>query len=165
MKRAWRDDGQQIPEPGETQEAKASEQRHEPPEQPGVPLADLEAGQPTEESKNGDLPGDAPELPAKAYFIAAELYYELRGQQAEYQVLCRQLPGLTAFVQEKFGVARLPGRFKEFKGYSYKTALTGHNAPKKGQLKPCFRQIANNPQVFGEAIAGRAREILAEHFN
>jgi hypothetical protein len=162
MKRAWRDDGQQIPSPGETQEMKE-------PEQPDVPLAGLEAGQASEESKEDDPPGDppddAPGLHAKAYYIAAELHFELAGQQAEYQVLCRQLPELAAFVQEKFAVARLPGRFKKFKGYSYKAALKDRNAAKKGQLKPLFRQIAGNPRVFGEAIAARAREILAEHFN
>jgi hypothetical protein len=148
MKRAWRDGG-------------------EPLNQPVVPSAGPEAGQPSEpseESKDGDPPGDAPEFNAKTYCIAAELYFELAGRQDEFQVLCRQLPDLVAFVKEKFKVARLPGRFKEFKGYSYKTVLTGHNTPKKGQLKPPFQQIADNPQVFGEDITGRAREILAEHF-
>jgi hypothetical protein len=135
MKRAWRDNGEEMTAPGETPEAKESEQP------------------------------DAPGLHAKTYFIAAELHFELAGQQAEYQVLCRQLPELAAFVREKFGVARLPGTFKKFKGYSYKAALKDRNSPKKGQLKPRFQQIIDNPQVFGEAIVGRAREILAEHFN
>jgi hypothetical protein len=157
MKRAWREDGQQVKAPGETQEVKKSEQ-------PDVPSTDPEDGQPTGDGKDADPPRDTPGLHAKTYFIAAELHFELAGQQAEYQVLCRQLPELAAFVQEKFRVTRLPGRFKEFKGYSYKAVLKDHNAQKKGQLKPLFRQIADNPQVFGEAIAGRAREILTEHF-
>jgi len=166
MKRAWRDNGEEVTVPGETQKVKE-------PEQPDVPSAGLETGQPTGDGKDAAPPGAAPAAPsgdtpalhAKTYYIAAELHFELAGQQAEYQVLCRQLPELAAFVQEKFGVTRLPGRFKEFKGYSYKAALKDHNTQKKGQLKPLFRQIAGNPRVFGEAIAGQAREILAEHFN
>jgi hypothetical protein len=149
MKRAWRDNG-------------------EPSEQPDAPLADLETAQPSEpseESKDGDPPGEAPRFNAKTYFIAAELHYELAGRQDEFQVLCRQLPELAAFVQREFGAVRLPGRFKEFKGYTYKKALKDHNASIKGQLKTPFQQIIDNPQVFGEAIAGRAREILTEHFN
>jgi hypothetical protein len=43
--------------------------------------------------------------------------------------------------------------------------LKDHNESVKGQLKPRFQQIIDNPQVFGEAIVGRAREIVAEHFN
>jgi hypothetical protein len=158
MKRAWRDDEEPLTAPAETQEPKESNL-------PDAPLAGLETGQPSEESKDDDPPGDEPGLVARTYVIAAELYYELAGQQAEYQVLCRQLPELAAFVREKFGVARLPGTFKKFKGYSYKAALKDRNSPKKGQLKPRFQQIIDNPQVFGEAIVGRAREILAEHFN
>jgi hypothetical protein len=158
MKRAWREDGGQVTASAETQEAKE-------PEQPDVPLAVAEARQPSEESKDGDPPGDEPGLHAKTYYIATELYYELAGRQDEYQALCRQLPELAAFVREKFGVARLPGRFKKFKGYTYKAALKERNVAKKGQLKPLFRQIADKSQMFGDAIAGRAREILAEHFH
>lgn len=143
MKRAWRDDGQQIS------------------------LAGVEAGYSSGESKEGDPPpGKPPELMAKTYFIAAELYYELAGQQDEFQALCRQMDELTAFVQKQFRVVRLPGTFNKLKGYSYKKVLTGRNtAQKKGQLKPHFRQIADNPPIFGEALVGRAREILAEHFH
>lgn len=146
MKRAWRDDG-------------------ELPEQPGVPSAGVETEQPPGESKEGGPPGNPPELMAKTYYIAAELYYELSGRQDEFQVLCRQMDELTAFVKRQFKVARLAGTFDKLKGYTYKAVLTGRDAAKKGQLRPHFRQIADNPQVFGEAITGRAREILAEHFN
>jgi hypothetical protein len=150
MKRAWRDNGEEVTALKETQEEKEQDQ-------PVVPSAGAEDGQPP--------PANTPALPAKTYFIAAELHFELAGQQAEYQVLCRHLPKLAAFVQEKFGAARLPGTFKKFKGYSYKAALKSSSTHKKGQLKPRFQQIADNPQIFGEAIAGQAREILAEHFN
>lgn len=138
MKRAWRDDGEQVTVPAETQEAK--------------------------EPKEDDPPGDTPGLHAKTYYIAAELYYDLAGRQDEFQALCRQMVELKAFVQRQFKVARLRGTFDKLKGYTYKTVLTGRNVAKKGQLKPLFRQIADNPEVFGEAIARRAREILAEHF-
>ena len=145
MRRAWRDEGAPV-------------------EQPDVPSAGPEVERSPEESKEGAPPGDTPRINAKTYFIATELYYDLAARQDEFQVLCRQLPELAAFVQEKFGVTRLPGRFKEFKGYSYKTALKDHDTSIKGQLKPHFRQIVNNQKVFGEAIVSRAREILAEHF-
>jgi hypothetical protein len=139
MKRAWRDDGMQMIASKETENAKKPEK--------------------------GDLPGDVPELNAKAYYIAAELYYDLEGQQDEFSVICRQMAELKAFVQKQFKVGQLPGTFDKLKGYTYKGILTGRHTAKKGQLKPHFRQIADNPQVFGEAISGRAREILATHFN
>jgi hypothetical protein len=157
IKRAWRD-GEPSEQPDVLLAGPESAQPYQPSEF-------SEPSQPSEASKEGDPAGDAPRFNAKTYFIAAELHYGLAGRQDEFQVLCRQLPELAAFVQSEFGAARLPGRFKEFKGYTYKKALKDHNAQKKGQLKPCFRQIVNNPQVFGEAIADRAREILAEHFN
>jgi hypothetical protein len=138
MKRAWRDDGG---------------------------AAGLEVAPLSEESEDDDPAGDESGLHAKTYFIAAQLHYELSGRQDEFQVISRGMAELTAFVQKQFGVKQLPGTFRKLKGYSYKKALTGRNVAKKGQLRPFFRQIAGHSEVFGEVIAGRAREILAEHFN
>jgi hypothetical protein len=101
-------------------------------------------------------------LKAKTYFIAAELHFELAGREEEFQVKSRQMSELMAFVKEQFCVERLPGTFDKLKGYTYKSVLTGRNDAKKGQLKPHFRQIIENPQVFGEAIAARARLILTK---
>jgi hypothetical protein len=141
MNRVWRDNGEQMNASGETDNTKLPEE--------------------------GDATGDVPEFNAKAYYIAAELYYEQAGRSGDFQAVCRQMSELKAFVQEQFKVAQLPGTFKKLKGYSYKTNLTDDekNKGKKGQLRPHFRQIADHPEVFGEAIAGRARDILAEHFD
>jgi hypothetical protein len=139
LKRAWRDDGQLMTAPEETENAKA----------PG----------------KGGLSSNVPELNAKAYYIAAELYYELAGRSGDFQVFYTNMAELKAFVQKQFSVAQLPGTFDKLKAYTYKKILTSGKKGPIGQLKPHFRQIADNPQVFGEAIAGRAREILAEHFN
>jgi hypothetical protein len=141
MKRAWRDNGEQITAPEKTESAKLPEE--------------------------GDATGDVPEFNAKAYYIAAELYYEQAGRSGDFEAVCQQMSELKAFVQKQFKVAQLPGTFDKLKGYTYKNILTwdNKNKGKKGQLRPHFRQIADHPEVFSEAIAGRARDILAEHFN
>jgi hypothetical protein len=108
---------------------------------------------------------EEPALNAKAYYIAAQLYHELRGNGSEYDSLSRNLPKLIQFVRQHFGVGKLPGRFEKFKGYSYKLVLKDRNAGKKGQLKTPFRQIGDHPEIFGEKVAGLAREILAKQFN
>jgi hypothetical protein len=103
-------------------------------------------------------------LHTKAYIIAVQLYFETEGEEEEFESLCRRLPDLKRFIREKFGVERMPGRLEDFKGYSYKPILKGKNSAKKGQLRMPFRQIAEHPEIFGEVVAGRAREIIEEHF-
>jgi hypothetical protein len=117
---------------------------------------------------SGELVGELREarpLHAKTYFIAAELYYELAGRGEEFPALSRRMAELMTFVKEQFGVEKLPGTFDKLKGYTYKSILTGRNDAKKGQLKPHFRQIVKNPEVFGEGIAAQAGKILAKHFD
>ncbi|GGA89180.1 hypothetical protein GCM10011511_10510 [Puia dinghuensis] len=101
---------------------------------------------------------------AKTYFIAAELYYELKGQQAEFESLSRRTNKLAEFVKKQFHTVRLPGTFSDLRGYSYKPVLNGDNESRKGQLKPFFRQLSENPDVFGKPIAQRAQRILVEYF-
>jgi hypothetical protein len=99
---------------------------------------------------------------AKAYVIAAQLYYELEGKGLEFDSVSRNMTELTQFVREQFGVEKLPGTFEKFKGYSYEPILKAkkdRSDPKKGQLKVPFRQIRDHPEVFGEAVAKRAGEI------
>ena len=101
---------------------------------------------------------------AKAYAIAAHLDHELKGKELDFDVLSRDLPELMKFVQARFGVNKLPGTFEKFKGYSYKTILKDRSGAKKGQLKMPLLYIGDYPEMFGEAVAVRAGEILNQHF-
>jgi hypothetical protein len=104
-------------------------------------------------------------LNARTYVIAVQLYFELEKKEAEYEELSRRLPELRNFIRERFGVEKLPGRLEEFKAYSYKQGLKERSSAKKGQLRTPLKQIMQHPEIFGEAIALRAREILEQHFH
>lgn len=112
----------------------------------------------------GDSPVKENLLNAKTYIIAVHLCLELDGKEEEFESLSRRLPDLRSFIRVKFGVDKLPGRLGEFTGYSYKRIIKEKHSPKKGQLRMPFRQIVAHPEIFGEAISGRAQEILEEHF-
>jgi hypothetical protein len=106
---------------------------------------------------------------AKTYLIATHLYFELADKESEYDSLIRKKTELEAFIREKFvdgkfNLVKLPGTLFDKKDYSYKKILAGKNSNQKGQLKPSFRQIIENPQIFGEEISNRARAIFNEHF-
>jgi hypothetical protein len=105
-----------------------------------------------------------PSLHAKAYVIAAQLDHELTDKATDFEVLSRDLPELMKFVQERFGVKKLPGTFEKFKGYSYRLILNDRNGAKKGQLQKPFRQIRDHPEIFGEAVAEGAGKILHQYF-
>lgn len=107
---------------------------------------------------------EVPALHAKAYVIAAHLDAELTDKESDFVVLSLDLAGLMKYVEERFGVKKLPGTFEKFKGYSYKLILDDRSGPKKGQLQKPLRQIRDHPEIFGEAVAARAAEILRLHF-
>ena len=109
-------------------------------------------------------PAGRPLLNAKAYVIAAEIHFELANKQTEYRRLSGHWPDLAGFVQQQFGVSRLPGTFRKLKGYSYKKVLEEQKDSKLGQLKPHFRQIIGHPEIFGPAIVERAQKILDDYF-
>ena len=103
-------------------------------------------------------------LNARTYVIAVQLYFELEGKDLEFEALSRRLPELTNFIRERFGAEKLPGRLEDFKGYSYKNGLKERSIAKRGQLRTPFRQIMEHPEIFGDAVAARAGEILHKHF-
>ena len=109
-------------------------------------------------------PEGGPLLNAKTYVIAAEIHFELANKQTEYRRLSGHWPDLAGFVQQQFGVSRLPGTFRKLKGYSYKKVLEEQKDSKLGQLKPHFRQIIGHPEIFGPAIVKRAQRILDDYF-
>ncbi len=125
---------------------------------------DREDGQGISEGELAVGGGERP-LNARTYVIAVQLYFELEGKDAEFDALARRLPELTSFIRERFGVEKVPGRLEDFKGYSYKQGLKERSRAKRGQLRTPFSQIAQHPEIFGEAIALRAREILKQHFH
>jgi hypothetical protein len=104
-------------------------------------------------------------LNARTYVIAVELCFELEGKDAEFAALSRHLPELTNFIRERFGIEKLPGRLEDFKAYSYKQGLKERSSSKRGQLRTPFKQIVQHPEIFGKAIADRAREILERDFH
>jgi len=128
-----------------------------------VPAGEVSAGEvPVGEVSAGEVP--AGELHAKTYAIAAHISFELAGKEPEFEALSHDLALLDKFIREQFRVKKLPGTFSNLKGYSYKRILEGKNISKKGQLKPCLRQIFDHPQVFGEDISHHARQLFNEHF-
>jgi hypothetical protein len=107
-------------------------------------------------------PGKSAGFPAKAYVIATELHFELVGKEKEYLALSTMVDQLACFIKDQFAAGELPRNFHKLKGYSYKPILKGKNTSKIGQLKPFFRQIAEHPEVFGEAVSRRAQTIFNE---
>jgi hypothetical protein len=104
----------------------------------------------------------SPRLDARTYVIAADIYFELAGKQAEFKKL--QTEDLKKFVQEKFGLTHVPGTFRNLRKYSYMKVLNNGNDAERGQLKPQFRQIIDNPDIFGEALVKKARKLLDDYF-
>jgi hypothetical protein len=102
---------------------------------------------------------------SKTYVVAAHLHFELAGKEPEYEALTRQIPQLEHFIRETFKTGKLPGTLSKFRGYSYKKILQGKNTGEKGQLRPVFRQIIDNPQIFGEPVARYAESLLREHLD
>jgi hypothetical protein len=102
---------------------------------------------------------------AKTYVIAAQIHHEQAGRQEEFGRLCKEKGGLEKFVKQQFGVQHLPGTFEKFKRFDYTQILKGTNESKKGQLRPCFRQMMEHPEVFGSAVASRAGHIFEKYFD
>jgi hypothetical protein len=102
---------------------------------------------------------------ARTYVIAAAIHHELDGRETEFRRLCREKDGLENFVKERFSVGQLPGTFEKFKRFDYRDVLKGANESKKGQLRPCFQQIMEHPEVFGRAISTRAGQIFEKYFD
>lgn len=130
----------------------------------GVEASESENGQGIREGELAAGSGGRP-LNARTYVIAVQLYFELEGKEAEFEALSRRLPELTNFIRERFRVEKLPGRLDDFKAYSYKEGLKERSSSKRGQLRTPFKQIVQHPEIFGKAIAERAREILERHFH
>lgn len=116
---------------------------------------------PVEEKEKGS-PDD---LYAKTYVVATQMHFELADKEPDYEALTRQIPQLEHFIRETFKTGKLPGTLSKFRGYSYKKILQGKSMGEKGQLKPVFRQIIDNPQIFGEPLVRHAERILQEYFD
>jgi hypothetical protein len=130
--------------------------------QPGGPSGERSVTEPEPVDKDKDE--HFPKIHAKTYIIAADIYHEIRGEEDKFEDLCHQVWELTRFVQQHFGMPRVPGTFRKLKGYSYKSIFRERNDNKTGQLKPHFRQIIEHPEIFGEAVVEKAREIVHDYF-
>ncbi|MGN6533737.1 MAG: hypothetical protein ACTHK0_18500 [Ginsengibacter sp.] len=104
-------------------------------------------------------------LHTRTYVIAAHMYLELNGEEAQYGALVRDTPALKRFIEEKFGAVKLSARLADMKDFSYKAPLSGKNKEgAKGQLRPQLMQIISNASIFGDAIAQHAQKIWNEYF-
>ncbi|MGH2643749.1 MAG: hypothetical protein ACRDE2_07375, partial [Chitinophagaceae bacterium] len=102
----------------------------------------------------------------RTYLIATHLYLELDGKEEEYEALTKDINSLKTFVSTQFNASQLSPRIASMKSFSYKDILKSkRNDNAKGQLKPQFRQIIDNPQVFGKDVSQYAEKILNEEFN
>lgn len=102
----------------------------------------------------------------RTYLIATHLYLELNDKEGEYEALTRDINSLKMFVSTQFNASQISPRIASMKNFSYKNILKSkRNDNAKGQLKPQFRQIIDNPQVFGEEVSQYAEKILNEEFN
>jgi hypothetical protein len=104
------------------------------------------------------------QLHAKTYFIAADLHFQVAGKSREFKKLSNNTAALEKFIRDRFGVTELPSTFRKLKGYSYQDIFDEHNESKTGQLRPHFRQIVENPQIFGEEIVKAALRIMDIYF-
>ncbi len=121
----------------------------------------LEVAEPETVKKKAKKNSSRPD--ARTYVIAADIYFELAGKQAEFRKLIQDTGDLKEFLQEKFGMTQVPGTFRKLRGYSYMEIIRERSDGKMGQLKPHFRQIIDHPEIFGEAIAKRARKLLDDY--
>lgn len=100
-------------------------------------------------------------LYARTYLIAAHIYLEINNNESHYEALIQDIPGLKKFISAKFKIPKIAGTIDDMRGYSYKTTLSGrHNNIAKGQLKPLFNQIVQNPAIFGADVSAFAANVL-----
>jgi hypothetical protein len=104
-------------------------------------------------------------FPVRTYLIATHIYLEINHNELHYETLVRDITALKEFITAKFGAQRISGRIADMKSFSYKKILIGkNNEGAKGQLKPQLKQIATNPEVFGEPVSAFAEDILKQYF-
>lgn len=101
----------------------------------------------------------------RTYLIATRLYLELHNKEDDYSALIKDTGALKEFISTQFNAPQLSSRISYMKNFSYKDILKSKNRDRaKGQLKPQFRQIINNPEIFGEEVSLYAEKILSEDF-
>jgi len=107
-----------------------------------------------------------PELPVRAYLIASHIYLELHNNELHYESLIRDTTAMQEFIKSKFQADHLSKRLSDMKNFNYKSILKGkNNSSVVGQLKPQFKQISSNPEIFGIDVSRFAAKVLAESLN
>jgi hypothetical protein len=154
IKGVWRLDEEEQTKP-------LSVERPQEPKPADVSSRNLEVAGPETVKKKAKKPSSRPD--ARTYVIAADIYFELAGKQVEFRKLIQDTGDLKEFLQEKFGMTHVPETFKDLRKYSYMEVINNGSDAERGQLKPQLRQIVKNPNIFGEAIAKRARKLLDDY--
>ena len=120
----------------------------------------------SEESSNAfDKPGKT-DFPVRTYLIASHIYLELHHNELHYESLIRDTSAMEEFIKTTFRADHLSKRLAEMKNFNYKNILKlKNNSAATGQLKPQFKQISSNPEIFGEDVSRFASKALAESFD
>lgn len=103
-----------------------------------------------------------PTIHMRTYFIATHLLLELQNDEAKYISFTYNAKEFKDFIIANFKAETISEqRLGGFKNFSYKEALKG-NQGKIGQMKPQFKQIVENPELFGKAVSEKANKIIKE---
>jgi len=123
----------------------------------------------TEENKNSNQNYQQiinPEFPVRTYIIATHIYLELNNNELHYESLIRDTSAMQEFIKSKFRANHLSKRLSDMKNFNYKSlSKIKNNSSVKGQLKPQFKQISSNPQIFGNDVSAFATKVLAEYLD
>jgi hypothetical protein len=128
-------------------------------------LSDNSKGSETSNGNSSDKPGNI-DLPVRTYLIASHIYLELHHNELHYESLIRDTSAMEEFIKTTFRADHLSKRLAEMKNFNYKNILKlKNNSAATGQLKPQFKQISSNPEIFGEDVSRFASNVLSESFD
>jgi hypothetical protein len=112
-----------------------------------------------------DKPGKS-DLPVRTYLIASHIYLELHHNELHYESLIRDTSAMEEFIKSTFRADHLSKRLAGMKNFNYKSILKQkNNSAATGQLKPQFKQISTNPEIFGQDVSKFASKVLSESFD
>lgn len=104
------------------------------------------------------------DFPVRTYVIATHIYLEIHHNELHYETLIRDTTALKEFISARFKANKISGRIADMKSFSYKKILKNKNTGSaRGQLIPQIKQIAANPQIFGNDVSKFADRILNEY--
>lgn len=138
-------------------------------EKPEITRSDIKSftdkihNRPDSEKESNKDNAESPDT--RTYLIALHLHLELNNKEDEYEALTRKTKDLKEAIASLFNSPHLSPRISGMKNFSYKNILNSKTREsEKGQLKAQFKQIIDNPHVFGKEVSDYAQEIFSESF-